>query len=138
MSKTTPAKLASLGLALALPLAIFFWTWWSPIARYRVAIPELDAGEVRSLRSQPRVEVFKSLNELRFDHPPWTTRAELVEAADAALQGKIRLRGLPEWTVHLPFDAADISAGPPSIQLANASLLVPQLFMDAYSTTADE
>src|SRR6516164_3291339 len=113
MRQTTSAKLASLGLAFALPLGIFLWTWWSPVTRYWVAYREWSPSEVSTARTAPGVEVFKSLSELRFDRPPWTTRAELLEAADNALLGKIQLRGLPEGSFHLPFAVSDISSGPP-------------------------
>ena len=61
---------------------------------------------------------------------------ELITAAEHLLKGELRLPNSIHWKFTVPFSATDLNAAPSPLQFA--SLIVPEILLDAYELTGRE
>ncbi len=123
--------------ALLFPGAVLTWVWW-PLHRYIVSTPALSDAFLEESRRLPSDRVLKELTDRRFVPPRWQSQRQLVSIAEKLLRGDVEIPRLPKTTLRLPFDPEDVGRGTQSWQLENASLLVPEILLDAYKFTGDE
>lgn len=107
---------------------------------YYVSGTEPDREVVEGLRYAPSEALLDELDSLSLmENFKWMSKVELMAAADEVLRdGRLHLKGLPEFSVDLPFRAQDLETGLPTWQLRFASLVIPEVLLEAYLLSGRE
>jgi hypothetical protein len=122
-------------LLILLVLGFFFVIWFPELKHYYVPLEKITVAMTARGRSGPSDEVLEELRAHRLLEHDWSSDAQLVETAERLLKGSVKVAGLPEMNIHLPFDPSDLDKGPSQWQLQFSGFIVPEVLIDAYRVT---
>ncbi len=120
---------------IVIPLLVFFSVWFPEIAHYHVKTVSVSNEEIEALKSTPSDAVMQELTALSLGLSVDVSDSQLVRLADMILEGKLSLPGYDTVLIHLPFDSGDLDQGLPTWQLMFASLVAPEILIEAYHIT---
>jgi len=108
-------------------------TIWFPVLwKYRVWGGDVDPVTVERLRSVPSTDRLRELVAIDLGDLPW---AKLAPVADSLLAGEPVQSGHRTYRLSARFSAQDVVDGPPELELAMASWLIPSIMLRAYEET---
>ncbi|WP_405240845.1 heparinase II/III family protein [Lentisalinibacter orientalis] len=79
-----------------------------------------------------RASIRQKINAARLGVLGGVTGSSAISTADRMLTGILELPDYSALEIELPFDAADLEKGPPSLQLRIGALLIGDIFLEAY------
>ncbi|NRF66518.1 heparinase II/III family protein [Aquincola sp. S2] len=136
MSGSSRWRIAAAVLPLLLVLAIVWVPEW---LHWYVPAPSISDAALQTARTEPADAVLAEIAAM----PLSAARTEEDEQriplrALEVLNGRITLPGYPSTEISRPLAPRDLSAGPPTLQLMQASLAAPDMLLDAYRLSRDE
>ncbi len=123
---------------IVIPALVFFSIWLPEIAHYYVETVPVSLEEIKTLRSVPSNIDMQKLTTLNLGFPVDRSNSQSIYLANLILDGKLSLPGYEAVPIHLPFDSKDLGVGPPMWRLMFASLVAPEILIEAYQNTREE
>lgn len=123
--------------ALIGPLLALAVTWLPLIAEYRVAEYVVTDPALAGLRRSPADATLTELQRMNYGLRRLEGRSRIIGTADALIGGVLTLDGYEALAVGTAPNLADLERGPATMQLKMASMLVPDLLLQAYSETGE-
>lgn len=120
------------------PVVLLLLIWAPEFGHYYVPGVALTEPMLESGRTLPPDPILEELRGFRFFEPRWSDRKQLIDAAEKLLGGRAEIPGYAALTIQIPFDPGDLTRGLPAWQLEFASLVVPEVLLDAYELTGRE
>jgi hypothetical protein len=124
--------------SLAVILVVLGDLWFAPLRHYWVSNTVINEATIAEARNSPSSAILEELDGLSFFAAAWKNDKQLVETAEKLLRGEIDSPAYPTARIGMPFRADDLEIDPPELQLALASLTVPDTLIDAYKVTGRE
>jgi len=120
-----------------IPVFVLSSIWVPEFSHYYVPGVRIADNVISQSRTTPADSVLQELENMRLRRPAaFVSDRELITAAEYLLKGEFRLPNRTPWKFTVPFSAADLSATP--VPLEFASLIVPEILLDAYGVTGRE
>ncbi len=119
------------------PLLALSVTWLPLIAEYRVTAPALSDAALTQLQVSPSAATLTDLQQMDYGVRRIDDQARIVEIADLLLDGVLALDGYESVAVGLLPESGSFTHGPAAMQLKLASMLIPDLLLQAYEASGD-
>jgi hypothetical protein len=120
-----------------IPLFVFSSIWVPEFSHYYVPGVRIADDVINQSRATPADSVLQELEEMRLGGPAgFRSDRELIAAAENLLKGELKIPNYALWKFTVPFAATDLKAAPAPLQFA--SLIVPEILLDAYGLTGRE
>lgn len=118
-----------------IPILIFITVWLPELSHYYVQTAPISHEAIDKLKVVPSNAIMEELSELSLGVLPNLSDFQLIQLADNILEGKLSLPGYETIPVKLPFDPDDLRQGLPTWNLMFASLVAPEILIEAYNIT---
>lgn len=116
-----------------IPAFVVLLIWVRVVGYYYVPSVVITEEMLDKSRDLPPESILEELSTLRVVNSQ-ETNEQLINAAEKLLQGRLEIPGYPATEITMPFNARDLD-GPLPLQLAVASLKVPEILLNAYRIT---
>ncbi|TAK03053.1 MAG: hypothetical protein EPO36_00220, partial [Chloroflexota bacterium] len=120
------------------PLLVLVVIWIPEVQHYRAPEVEISEPMIEAALRTPADEVLTELREFSLLPIEGRTHEVEVSLAEAMLDGRLALPGLPEARFTVGFAAQDFDRLPASLQLWYAGWIVPDVLLGAYADTGRE
>ncbi len=120
------------------PLVVLGVIWIPEVQHYRSPEVEITEPMVEAARRTPADPVLTEIREFAFLPIEGRTHEVEVSLAEAMLDGRLALPGLPEAQFTVGFAAEDFDHLPAALQLWYAGWIVPDVLLGAYVDTGRE
>ena len=117
---------------------VFISIWLPEVRIYHVDIPSITKEVIQESKKIPSQSVLDELSKMTLGPPLNFSNSELLSAADSISNGFLQLPGYEAISINIPFDPQDLSKGLPTWRLHFASLVAPDILLDAYAMTGKE
>lgn len=134
----------ALWLNLAAVLLAFTMIWMPEFAAHWASPWLVPASDVEKGREIPPDDLLQRVGRqslglpLVLDTVSTNPNAAIIELAERYLRGRVVFPKQPRIDLSIPFEASNLTAGPPTHQLYVASLATADLWLKAYRLTNDE
>jgi len=123
---------------LIIPLLVIVSIWLPVIRHYYVPNAQISDFTIEQARREPSESVLQALRRDRLLHHGWTSKQQVMLAAERLLRGELHVRGYAPIEFRLPFHPRNLTRGLPNVRLQVAGLVAVDLLLQAYELTGQE
>lgn len=117
---------------------VFISIWLPEVKIYHVDIPSITKEVIQESKKIPSQPILNELSKMTLGPPLNFSNSELLSTADSISNGFLQLPGYEAISINIPFDPQDLNKGLPTWRLHFASLVAPDILLDAYAMTGKE
>lgn len=121
-----------------IPVLVIASIWLPVVRHYNVPDIQISHFTVDRARRAPSESVLRELQGDRLLHHGWTSKQQVVAAAEDLLHGELHVGGHAPIKFRLPFHPKNLTPSLPSLQLQVAGLVAIDLLLQAYELTGQE
>lgn len=119
------------------PLLAFSAVWLPLLLQYRMPTPGISDAAIAQMRRLPDDRVFLELQNMKYGVRRIADREQLLATAEQLSEGILSLPGFAPLGISREIRPVDLTVGPPTVQLQMASMLVPDVLLQAYELTGE-